>query len=182
MERWKVNPLDLVDLVLRKKLHVFEPDGRLFDYKYEEEIRITHPSPFPPSPPVENPTVYDLIFNAEAYDFKIPGGYIPPDYIPLANKIGHCMFRLIEVERFEKESNLIFQNTILDNRPQAIIDEEDNTSFVNKEVKHTKERKTTKLQICKEKVRRKANEIWRKDSTITIAGMSVSDEITNITI
>ncbi len=92
------------------------------------------------------------------------------------------MFRLIEVERFEKESNLIFQNTILDNRPQAIIDEEDNTSSVNKEVKHKKERKTTKLQICKEKVRRKANEIWRKDSTITIAGMSVSDEITNITI
>jgi hypothetical protein len=188
MERWKVKPLDLVDLVLRKKLHVFEPDGRLFDCKYEEEIRINHPSPFPPSPPVENPTVYDLIFDAEAYDFKIPHGYIPPDYIPLANKIEHCMFRLIEVERFEKDNNLELlsraeikhENNDSPNEPNTITESEHADHPLSAEMK--KERKKTEVQIIRERVREKAAEIWRDDPTITIADMFVSDEISKIAV
>ena len=188
MERWKVKPLDLVDLVLRKKLHVFEPDGRLFDCKYEEEIRITHPDPFPPSPPVENPTVYDLIFNAEAYNFKIPHGYIPPDYVPLANKIDHCMFRLIEVERFEKNNNLELlnrdeirhENNSSRNEANTIAKPESAGYSLSAEMK--KERKKTEVQIIREKVREKAAEIWQDDPTITIADMFVNDKIGKIAV
>lgn len=165
MERWQVKPLDLVDLVLYDNLHVYEPDGRLIvDFKYENEIRINHPGPFPPSPPEDNPTVYDLILNSAAYDFEIPAGFIPPDYIPLANKIEHCMFKISEVKFFEKEHNLILQN-----REETRVEPK-------------KERKKTEVQIIKEKVREKARELWRKDPTITIADMFVNNEISEIAV
>jgi hypothetical protein len=191
MERWQVKSLDLVDLVLHKKLHVYEPDGRLVDYKYEDEIRINHPSPFPPSPAKDNPTVYDLIFNAEAYDFKIPAGFIPPDYIPLANKIEHCMFKLIQVERFEKEHNLMLQDReeVRDENKSpweevnTIAKEENGRLSPGKApVELKKERKKTKVQIIREKVREKARELWQNDPTITIADMFVNHEISDIAV
>jgi hypothetical protein len=57
------------------------------------------------------PSIYELILNPEPYDFEIPGSTLTdPNYIPLANRIEQLMFKLIEVERFEKENNLILQD------------------------------------------------------------------------
>ena len=111
MERWQVNPLDLVHIVLNEKLYAYEPDGRLANYEYEDAIRINHPMPFPPLPKKDNSTIYDLIINNEAYDFELPLISIPPDYIPLAKRVEHCMFKLHEVERIEKDCNLVLQDT-----------------------------------------------------------------------
>jgi hypothetical protein len=117
MERWQINTLDLVDIVLYERLHVYEPDGRLAKYEHEDAIRANHPSPFPPLPKKNNPSIYELILNSEAYDFEIPLIVIPPDYIPLANRIEHCMFNLSEVKCIEKELNIIVHD--LDKNVQA---------------------------------------------------------------
>ena len=216
MERWQANPLDLVDAVIHERLPVYEPDGRLAEYKDEDTIRANHPAPFPTLPKKDNPSIYELILNPEAYDYEIPGTGIPipPEYVPLADRIGQLMFKLIEVERFEKENNLILQDaqperndakrifhsheklvrkeasefwrinpdiTIQDMTLNVIVKKEAEVSSLDNEVKQRKERKKSKLQICKEKVREKAIEIWKKESPTTIAAMGVSDEITNIT-
>jgi hypothetical protein len=160
MERWQVNLLDLVDIVLYERLPVYEPDGGLAEYEHEVAIRANHPSPFPPLPKKDDPTIYDLILNSEAYDFKIPTIPIPSGYIPLANKIEQCMFKIIEVERFGREHALPLENF---------------------QIKPKKGRKKTNLQICKEMVREKARKIWNKEPSITIAAMVVSNEVTNIT-
>lgn len=110
MERWQINALDLVDIVLYERLHVYEPDGRLAKYEHEDSIRANHPSPFSPSPKKENPSIYELILNSEAYDFELPAIPIPPDYIPLAKRIENYMFDLIEVKRIEKELNIILHD------------------------------------------------------------------------
>ena len=57
MERWQVKPLDLVDIVLYENLSIFEPDGRLAEYKFEESLRANHPEifPLPPLPKKDNP-------------------------------------------------------------------------------------------------------------------------------
>ncbi|MFZ5449946.1 MAG: hypothetical protein ACOZFS_15045 [Thermodesulfobacteriota bacterium] len=68
------------------------------------------------------------------------------------------MFKLIEVERFEKEFNINLNGQSL-----------------------KKERKKTKLQIAREKVREKAGELWSKNESIPIADMVVRDDITQIT-
>lgn len=191
MERWRVKPLDLVDLVLYKKLHVYEPDGRLVDYKYEDEIRINHPSPFPPSPAKDNPTVYDLIFNAEAYDFDIPVGFVPSDYITLANKVEHCMFKIIQIERFEKEHNLILQDreetkdqkrSTLEEINAKAKEQDSGLSPGKPPVGLKKARKKTMIQVAKEKVREKADELWnKKNQPIPIAEMVLRDELNKIT-
>lgn len=110
MERWQINALDLVDIVLYERLHVYEPDGRLAKYEHEDSIRANHPSPFSPSPKKENPSIYEMILNSEAYDFELPAIPIPPDYIPLAKRIENYMFDLIEVKRIEKELNIILHD------------------------------------------------------------------------
>jgi hypothetical protein len=117
MLRWQINALDLVDIVLYERLHVYEPDGRRARYEHEDAIRANHPSPFPPLPKKDNPSIYELILNSEAYDFEIPLIPIPPDYIPLANRIEHCMFNLSEVKSIEKELNIIVHD--LDKHVQA---------------------------------------------------------------
>jgi len=113
MERWQVKPLDLVDIVLYENLSIFEPDGRLAEYKFEESLRANHPEifPLPPLPKKDNPSMYELILNPEPYDFEIPGSTLTdPNYIPLANRIEQLMFKLIQVELFEKEHNFSLQN------------------------------------------------------------------------
>ncbi len=217
MERWQVKPLDLIDIVLDEKLSVYEPDGRLAEYEGEDAIRANHPGPYPPPPPKDDPSIYDLIFNPLSYNYKIPPIEAPSGYIPLANRIEQYLFKLNDVEGFEKKHNLILQDiqprendkegygqvikelirkevtefcqinpdiTIQDMAPKdeinAIVKKQAETSSLEKEVKQKKERKKTKLQICREKVREKASEIWSKDPSITIADMAVSDEITKI--
>jgi hypothetical protein len=107
MEKWQINALDLVDIVLYENLHVYEPDGSLAKYEHEFAIRANHPSPFSPLPKKGNPSIYELILNNEAYDFELPAILLPSDYIPLAKRIENYMFDLIEVKRIEKELNII---------------------------------------------------------------------------
>jgi len=110
MVRWQINALDLVDIVLCEGLNVCEPDGRLAEYTYEGAIRQNHYSLLPTGPkknPKDARSIYDLIMNSEAYDYELPEFPIPPDYIPLANRIEHCMFKLSEVKHVEKEINII---------------------------------------------------------------------------
>lgn len=170
IERWQINPLGLVDIVIYERLPVYEPDGRIvedIEYEYEYIIRAGHPDlfPLPPPPKKDNPSIYDLIFHPKVYDYKIPDQSvsIPPNYKPMADRIGQLMFKLIEVERFEKENKLILPDSQQDN------------------IEPGKERKKIKSQICREKVRERAKEIWSKHPEITIAAMAISDEITNIT-
>jgi hypothetical protein len=170
MERWQIKPLDLVDIVLYEKLPVYEPDGRLAEYEHEDAIRANHPSPFPLLPRKDDPTIYDLILNAEAYDFKIPPIHTPTGYIPLVNKIEQCMFKLTEIERLETTHNIILQNVRLEKHD------------IQNDIKPKRERKKGKRQICREKVREKAREIWDKEPSITIEAMSISDDVTNITL
>jgi len=110
MEKWQINALDLVDIVLYENLHVYEPDGSLAKYEYELAIRASHPNPFMPSHRKENPSIYDLIINNDAYDFELPPIPIPPDYIPLAKRIINCVFDSIEVERIERELGIVVQD------------------------------------------------------------------------
>ena len=146
MERWKIKPLDLVEAVLFERLTAYEADGKLAKFDHESVIWANHTGPWPPWPKVENQTIYDFILNPQAYDFEMPPISIPPDYIPLASRIEHCMFKLSEVKYFEK-NNLILQNT---------QQEENDTSSLEKEIKQKKKRKKTNLQICREKVREEA--------------------------
>uniref|UniRef100_A0A7C3SJ93 Uncharacterized protein n=1 Tax=Desulfobacca acetoxidans TaxID=60893 RepID=A0A7C3SJ93_9BACT len=217
MERWKINPLDLVEIVLYERLTIYEADGKLTKLDHESAIWANHTGPWPPYPKVENPTIYDYILNSSAYDFEMPSISIPYDYIPLASRIEHCMFKLSEVEYFEKEHNLILpvvqpeQNdkkrlfdahkelvrkksselwrinpgiTIKDmalrDEISAIVKKEADTSSLEKEVKQKKERKKTKLQICREKVREKAAALWSRNESIPIADMVVRNEITQV--
>ncbi|MFZ5449945.1 MAG: hypothetical protein ACOZFS_15040 [Thermodesulfobacteriota bacterium] len=69
MERWQINSLGLVDIVIYERLPVYEPDGRIvedieYEYEYEYIIRAGHPDLFPllPPPKKDNPSIYDLIF------------------------------------------------------------------------------------------------------------------------
>jgi hypothetical protein len=174
MERWQVKPLDLVDVVIYENLSIFEPDGRLAEYKFEGSLRANHPEifPLPPWPKKNNPSIYELILNPEPYDFEIPGSTLTdPNYIPLANRIEQLMFKLIEVDRFEKENNLILQ----DIEP---VKEDKN----GKNQFHKKEKRKNKVQIIRGKVREKAIELWQNDPTITIADMFVNHEISEIAV
>jgi hypothetical protein len=178
MERWQINPLGLVDIVIYERLPVYEPDGRIvedIEYEYEYIKRAGHSDlfPLPPPPKKDNPSIYDLIFHPEVYGYKIPGPSvsIPPNYIPMADRIGQLMFKLIEVERFEKENNLILQ----DIEPRK----EDKNS---KNQLYKKEKRKNKIQIIREKVREKAIELWQNDPTITIADMFVNHEISEIAV
>lgn len=124
-------------------------------------------------PKQDNPSIYELILNSEAYDFEIPHLHTPIDlnYIPLATRIEHLMFKLIEVERFEKENNLILQNI------EPIKEDKNSINQI-----HKKEKRKNKVQIIKEKVREKAIELWQNDPTITIADMFVNHEISEIAV
>jgi hypothetical protein len=45
MERWQINPLGLVDIVIYERLPVYEPDGRIvedIEYEYEYIKRAGH--------------------------------------------------------------------------------------------------------------------------------------------
>lgn len=210
MERWQVKPLDLVNVVINERLPVYEPDGRLAEYKGEDAVRANHPDPFPPLPKKDNPSIYDVILNPEAYDFEIPGISIPPEYIPLPNRIEHLMFKLIEVERFEKENKVIIckaapegapKDNLAESQKEPVMKEsvhlDDVMSGVNisvtiqkkngnsipknSQLEPKKERKRNKFQIAKEKVREKAKEFWDADPTMTIEDIIHEDAINRIT-
>ncbi|MEJ2069431.1 MAG: hypothetical protein P8X58_03345 [Syntrophobacterales bacterium] len=217
MERWKIKPLDLVEIVLCERLTIYEADGKLTKLDHESAIWANHTGPWPPWGKVEDPTTYDYILNSSAYDFDMPHISIPQDYKPLASRIEHCMFKLSEVEYFEKEHNLILsyaqpeQNdikTLIDGHEElisnesselwqinhgltikdmalrdeinAIVKKEADISSLKKEVKQRKERKKTKLQICREKVRDRAAKLWSSNESIPIADMVVRNEITQV--
>jgi len=116
--------------------------------------------------------MYELILNPEPYDFEIPGATLTdPNYIPLANRIEQLMFKLIEVERFEKENNLILQNI------EPIKDDKNGINQI-----HKQEKRKNKVQIIRQKVREKAIKLWQNDPTITIADMFVNHEISEIAV
>ncbi len=113
MERWQINALDLVDAVFSERMHVYEPDGRLAKYEHEDAIRQNHPMRMPRGPkknPKDARSVYDLIMNSEDYDYDFPEIPIPPDYIPLAVRIEHCWFNLLEIKYIEKKLNILLEN------------------------------------------------------------------------
>jgi hypothetical protein len=100
MGRCQVNSFDLVDVVICEMLPVYKTDGRLAEHDYEGLIKAKHPRLSPILPKQDNHTIYELILNSDAYDFKISHTHPDPNYIPLANRIEQLMFKLIEVERF----------------------------------------------------------------------------------
>jgi hypothetical protein len=113
MERWQINALDLVDVVLSERMHVYESDGRLAKYEYEGAIRQNHPRRLQTGPkknPKDARSIYDLIMNSEAYDYEFPEIPIPPDYTPLAARIEHCWFNLLEVKYIEKKLNILLED------------------------------------------------------------------------
>lgn len=190
MERWQIKPLDLVDIVLYEKLPVYEPDGRLVDCEWEDAIRANHPGPYPPPPPKDDPTIYDLIFNPLSYDYKIHPIYPPSDFIPLANRIEQCLFRLSDVEGFEKEHNILQDN--MKRRVQKEIQRQEINSIDKKDIsksgliiahvdQNIKRKKNNRQELI-EKVRRRAGLAWIKDPTITIEAMSQRDEISTIAV